>query len=207
MIRVALSIVLLPTALLAGAARPSNQPATTAPDWRAVATRADLRRVRDWRDAFVQGLAEAKAGGSTAALVSEGVLLDPDAALDAPAISAGRYRCRTLKLGAGGNAGLAYVAYPAFDCQVASRGALSTLTKTGGSQRPTGQLYPGGARRQIFLGTLVLGDENRALAYGRDPQRDMAGALERIGPQRWRLLFPYPRFESTLDVIELVPAR
>ena len=61
-------------------------------------------------------------------------------------------------------------------------------------------------RRQVFFGTLVLGDEIRALGYGRDATRDMAGAMERIGPQRWRLVLPYPRFESTLDVIELTPA-
>jgi hypothetical protein len=34
----------------------------------------------------------------------------------------------------------------------------------------------------------------------------MAGLVERIGARRWRLVLPYPRFESTLDVIEIVPA-
>ena len=29
---------------------------------------------------------------------------------------------------------------------------------------------------------------------------------ERVGDNRWRLIMPYPRFESTLDVLELVPA-
>ena len=33
----------------------------------------------------------------------------------------------------------------------------------------------------------------------------MAGLVERIGDNRWRLVFPYPHFESTLDVLELVP--
>jgi hypothetical protein len=33
----------------------------------------------------------------------------------------------------------------------------------------------------------------------------MAGALERIGPYRWRLILPKPHFESMMDVIELVP--
>jgi hypothetical protein len=51
----------------------------------------------------------------------------------------------------------------------------------------------------------VLGDENRALQYGQDEQRDVAGYLERIGPARWRLVMPKPHFESQLDVIELVP--
>ena len=63
-----------------------------------------------------------------------------------------------------------------------------------------------GQQRMVFLGTLQLGDEQRALQYGRDRERDMAGVVERIGDNRWRLVLPYPAFESTLDVIELVPA-
>ena len=60
--------------------------------------------------------------------------------------------------------------------------------------------------RQVFLGTLVLGDEQRAMQYGRDPDRDVAGFVEKIGPNRWRLVMPYPAFESLTDVLELVPA-
>jgi hypothetical protein len=56
------------------------------------------------------------------------------------------------------------------------------------------------------LGTLTLGDEPRAMPYGVDAQRDLAGFVERIGPARWRLVLPYPPFESQLDVIELVPS-
>jgi len=51
----------------------------------------------------------------------------------------------------------------------------------------------------------VLGDESRALRYGRDRERNLIGLVERIGPQRWRIAFPRPAFESLLDVIELVP--
>jgi hypothetical protein len=61
--------------------------------------------------------------------------------------------------------------------------------------------------RQLFLGSLVLGDESRALQYGEDQSRNIAGFVERIGPQRWRLLMPRPHFESQMDVMELVPAR
>jgi hypothetical protein len=53
---------------------------------------------------------------------------------------------------------------------------------------------------------MELGDEKRPMRYGRDVNRDMAGLIERIGPQRWRVVLPYPRFESVLDVVELVPA-
>ena len=54
---------------------------------------------------------------------------------------------------------------------------------------------------------MVLGDETRAYQYGRDPERDLAGWVERIGERRWRVIFPYPHYESTLDVIELVPVQ
>jgi hypothetical protein len=53
---------------------------------------------------------------------------------------------------------------------------------------------------------LVLGDEARAMEYGRDPDRDVAGWVARIDDNRWRLILPYPRYESTIDVVELVPA-
>jgi hypothetical protein len=59
----------------------------------------------------------------------------------------------------------------------------------------------------VLLGTLVLGDERRALQYGQDATRDVAGYVERIGPARWRVIMPRPHFESQLDVMELVPAR
>jgi hypothetical protein len=82
---------------------------------------------------------------------------------------------------------------------------LQRLTKLGGSQRYVGLLFPGDAMRQTFLGTLVLGDETRALQYGQDETRDIAGYVERVGPARWRLVMPEPHFESRLDVMELVP--
>ena len=42
--------------------------------------------------------------------------------------------------------------------------------------------------------------------YGSDRMRDMAGLVERIGDNRWRLVLPAPAYESLVDVIELVPA-
>jgi hypothetical protein len=184
------------------------QAADTAPtdDWRPVATPADVTRLHAWRDAFVKGLAEVRAGGFDAELAKEGSLLEPDAAIDGAALPAGSYRCRTIKLGSQGDGGLAFVAYPAFDCRVTAEGAVFRFVRLNGSQRPTGVLYRPSVREQVFLGTLVLGDETRALSYGRDTDRNMAGAVQRIGPNRWRLVLPYPRFESTLDVMELVPA-
>jgi hypothetical protein len=53
----------------------------------------------------------------------------------------------------------------------------------------------------------MLPDESRAMQYGADENRDIAGYVERIGPGHWRLVMPAPHFASLLDVLELVPAR
>lgn len=175
-------------------------------EWRIAATGADRQRLRNWRSAFVEALAKARAGGHGAAIAAEGALLDPDAALGGAPIPNGDYRCRVIKLGAKQPGLLDYIAYPAFTCQIRQARQLQGFAKMSGSQRPVGVIFPGDAIRQIFLGTLVLGDEKRAMQYGRDPDRDLAAFVERIGPARWRMVLPRPAFESTLDVIELVPS-
>jgi len=82
---------------------------------------------------------------------------------------------------------------------------VKRFAKVDGSQRPVGIIYPDDDRRMIFLGAMMLGDESRPLPYGRDTERDMVGIVERVAPQRWRIAFPYPQWESTIDVFELVP--
>ncbi|MDB5678967.1 DUF4893 domain-containing protein [Sphingomonas bacterium] len=176
-------------------------------NWHNVASDADRDRLRNIRQAWTDALAKARGAGNTKAIAAQGVLFDPDVALDNAKPPAGDYHCRVFKLGAKGAGNSDFVAYPTFRCRVAIDGALPRLSKLAGSQRPTGQLFDDGRYRQIFLGTLELGDERSALEYGRDAGRDMAGTVERIGPRRWRLTLPYPHFESVLDVIELVPAR
>lgn len=187
-----------------GAAVPAAA-VSAAAGWRSIATEPDRERVRKWRTAWVAALAKARAGGHSAEIAAEGVLLEPDAALRQVAPPAGDYRCRVLKVGAKSEGLLDYVAYPAFDCRISAGAGGQDFVKVTGSQRPVGRLFPDGERRQIFLGTLQLGDEQGVLRYGHDRQRDMVGLLERIGERRWRLAFPYPAFESTLDVLELVP--
>lgn len=198
-------LVLAALAVQAYAATPKPVATAAPPNWRSVATLDDRTRLHGWRDAFVKGLDQAKASGHAADIAREGVLLAPDAALPDPAIPVGAYRCRTVKLGNQNGGEPNYAAYGTFDCRVADFGGLRTLTKLTGSQRPFGRLFAPEDRRQVFLGTIALGDETRSIIYGRDRDRNMIGALERIGPRRWRLVLPYPRFESTLDVIELVP--
>jgi hypothetical protein len=176
-------------------------------DWRRVATPADRVRIREWRTAFSEAIGQARASGHAADVAAEGALLDPDAGRGGPPPPAGDYRCRVVKLGSKGPGGLGYVAYPSFACRIEQEGRLASFRKLTGSQRPVGVILDGGtAGKPIFLGTLMLGDEKTVLDYGRDPDRDLAGAFEQLAARRWRLLLPYPRFESVMDVIELVPA-
>jgi hypothetical protein len=201
----------LATALLvlSGCAQFNSAPGVIArpgPDWRSVATPSDRERLRDWRAAFVDALRSARAGGHATELAREGVLLEPDAALGGAPIPNGNYRCRVIKIGAKTAGMLNYIAYPAFNCRITQVGAVQDFAKLTGSQRQVGSLFPGDALRQVFLGTIILGDETRALQYGRDTERDVAGYVERIGPHRWRLIMPRPHFESQMDVMELVPS-
>lgn len=195
-------LILLAALTLSACAHTSLAPAT---DWRTVATANDRERLRDWRKAFVMALEQARAAGHAADIAREGPLLDPDAALGPVPIPNGRYKCRVIKVGAKREGMLDFITYPAFDCRIAQAGQLQDFRKLTGSQRHIGQFYPADPLRQAFLGTLVLGDEIRAMQYGRDQDRDLAGWVERIGDNRWRLILPYPHFESNLDVIELVP--
>lgn len=175
-------------------------------DWRAAATGSDRERLRGWRGAFSKALERARAAGHGADIAREGALLDPDAALGQVPIPNGDYKCRVIKLGAKSAGLLDYIAYPAFDCRIRQNGALQSFAKINGSQRQVGLIFAGDALRQVFLGTLVLGDEQRAMQYGRDPDREVAGYVEKIGAARWRLVMPSPAFESLTDVLELVPA-
>lgn len=178
---------------------------SNARDWQAVATPEDRVRLRDWRSSFVEGLGDARRSGAGPKIAAEGALLAPDAALPGPAIPNGTYSCRITKLGARGSGALDYIAYPPFLCRVRPERGLQGFAKLNGSQRQVGLIFPADALRSVFLGTLMLGDENRALQYGGDPDRDVAGYVERIGPRRWRMILPRPAFESKIDIIELSP--
>ncbi|WP_299322676.1 DUF4893 domain-containing protein [Parasphingopyxis sp.] len=173
--------------------------------WRSIATDDDRQRISNVRRSFREGVADAAAGGHAHEVAQEGILLQPDAGRADPRPPAGYYRCRFVKLGSQGSVPLSFVAYPWFRCRIDDQGETLRFVKLTGSQRPSGTFYPDNRLRMIFLGVLVLGDETRAHVYGRDTTRDMAGILERIGDARWRIVLPYPRFESLVDVIELVP--
>ncbi len=185
----------------------TREAAVTAENWRSVATVADRERIRGWWDAWTAALASAQSAGFSSAIAAQGQLLEPQAALPNAHIPPGDYDCRVIKLGARAANMPAFTVYPEFRCRVEAEQDIFSFAKLTGSQRPVGLIFADNDRRKIFLGTLMLGDESRALDYGTDPQRDMAGIVERIGPNQWRIVFPRPAFESIVDVIELVPVR
>lgn len=180
--------------------------AKPAADWKRVVTAEDLSRLRNWRTAFLKGLGQAAASGQGAKIAREGSLLVPDAGLENVALASGRYHCRVIKLGSTVSGVAPYTPYPPFDCLINDEGEVLSFAKIGGSQRPVGLIFNDGTDRKIFLGTMMLGDERRPLQYGLDATRDMAGRVQRIGEKRWRIILPYPRFESVMDVVEMTPA-
>ena len=58
----------------------------------------------------------------------------------------------------------------------------------------------------VMLGSMALTVVPPANSYGLRPERDLVAVLERIGERRWRLVIPWPQYESNLDLIELLPA-
>lgn len=176
-------------------------------DWRGVVTAADRDRYNRIEAAWDLALQQARRQRGSGDLASTGDLIEPGAARPGVAPPPGDYRCRTVKLGSqGGEDGLGYVVYGWFDCRIEQTPNGLKFVKTTGSQRPAGLLFPENDRRMVLLGSMALADEPPANSYGQRPDRDLIAVLERIGEARWRLVIPWPQYESNLDLIELVPA-
>lgn len=176
-------------------------------DWRAVASTEDASRLGRLDQAWRLGRAEAEDKGFADEVEALGVLVDPNAARTGQLQPGpGAYRCRTIKLGSNSPGGLGYVEYPFFRCSIElTPGGDLILTKTTGSQRTRGLLYPDTDRRLVFIGAQAWGsDETGYPRYGQMPERDQIGVFERIGAQRWRLVLPWPKQESKLEILELV---
>ena len=176
------------------------------PAWQKVASAEDVAKLERAAAAWTQALEEARRGGFSRQLRAEGDLLNPAAALPRAAPTPGSYSCRVIRLGAASPRGRTFVAHKPFFCHVGVNGDQLSITKQTGSQRPGGYLWEtDDTRRLIFLGSVALGTEDAPLAYGEDPARSMAGIFERYGDFRYRLVVPWPRQESKLDVFELIP--
>jgi len=176
--------------------------------WKTVASADDQDRVARLDEAWKKALREANHEFG-AQIAPFGMLSVPDAALAAPPLQPppGKYRCRTVKIGSMDGEGLKYVAYPWFTCMVElTPGGDLILTKTTGSQRTRGLLYPDSdnPKRLIYVGAQAWGDTETIFpAYGEKPERDQVGVVERIGTGRWRMVVPWPRQESKLDILEI----
>ena len=175
-------------------------------DWRRVVSAEDASRLGRLDQAWRLARAESEDKGFAAEVEALGPLVDPNAGLAGNLQPApGDYRCRTIKLGSNGPDGLAYLEYPRFRCRVElTPGGDLVLTKTTGSQRTRGLLYPDTERRLVFVGAQAWGmDETGFPDYGDQSIRDQVGVFERIGSDRWRLVVPWPRVESKLEILEL----
>jgi len=175
-------------------------------NWREIVSADDASRLGRLDQAWRLARAEAEDKGFAAEVEALGPLVDPNAGLaDRLQPAPGDYRCRTIKLGSNGPGGLGYLEYPWFRCTVElTPGGDLVLTKTTGSQRTRGLLYPDTERRLVFVGAQAWGmDETGWPTYGQMPERDQVGVFERIGPERWRLVIPWPRVDAKLEILEL----
>ncbi|WP_448659773.1 DUF4893 domain-containing protein [Sphingomonas sp. CJ99] len=172
--------------------------------WRAIATPDDRTRLRKWRATWMEVLDSVRPAAASA-LAAEGALFDPDLAVEMPLPPSGQYRCRWFKLGTQGRATDPFSQLPAQQCTLWRDGDHGGIRFEDGAQRPIAMLLPENSARAMVLGSLMLADETVPHAYGRDPLRDLAGYIERIGEARWRIVLPRPRFESQLDIIEIAP--
>ena len=182
------------------------EPPRKSDTWLRVANAADVDRLRRLDTAWAAALSEARRAGFGDAVIREGALLKPGAALQRPAPTPGSYNCRLVRLGRYTNRTKAFESFKPFFCYVEVEGELLTIVKQTGSERPAGRLWEDDLpTRMVFLGSVALGNEEQPLAYGDNKARDMAGVLERVAPFRWRLVVPWPRAQSKLDVFELTP--
>ena len=182
------------------------EPPSKSSIWKGIASAADQDRIDRLGLAWQEGLMDAKAKYGRE-IADEGELLKPRSGLPFPAPTPGSYNCRTDALGSTDRKTPAFQKFKPFFCyvQVDDQNHLTIIKQTG-SQRPAGSLWEDDdPNRMIFLGSLSLGDEKEPLAYGQDPDRDMAGVFERIAPFRWRLVIPWPRNGAKIEVFELTP--
>jgi hypothetical protein len=182
------------------------EPPSVSETWKRIATGPDQRRISRLGLAWHQSLAEARPRHARE-IDEEVPLLTPRAALPQPAPTPGSYNCRMIRIGKTGPRAPVFEKFKPFFCyvQIDDEGLLA-ITKQTGSQRPAGRLWEDDDQmRMIFLGSLALGDEQEPLAYGDNPNRDMAGVFERIAPFRWRLVIPWPQNGAKIEVFELAP--
>lgn len=174
--------------------------------WRAIVSDSDKGRLTAlpdiWRQAL--GASQPRFGRQ---IRRDGELLDPGAARNHPAPPPGSYHCRLVKLGAAGGREPAYKSFPEFFCYIRGDRADSLFfTKQTGSELPGGYLHlDEDLKRLVLTGAKQHAAGDAPLVYGMEPDRDLVGVFERIGPFRWRLVLPWRDGKEGLDIYELTP--
>jgi hypothetical protein len=194
--------VLTPKGLLYVAALVTLSSAAQA-GWQEDATPFDVNRISKLDESRAKGLSEAQAGSDMGTIHA---VLDPAPEAIGQSALAGKWRCRTIKLG-----GLTPdVVYGWFNCRISHRDGGLFFEKITGSQRIAGVLYPREEGGYVLLGALSVGNEpphrysgNHESAGAEATPDDAVGVLSAIGSNHARIEFPYPVQESTFDVIEL----
>jgi Domain of unknown function (DUF4893) len=179
--------------------------AAVAADWKTIITAEDRDRLDRLAESISKG--DATAAASNPAPADTNVLraiLDPPDGPVAVDRLAGNWRCRTVKVGH------ILVVYSWFKCRIAATAEGLRLEKISGSQRLSGTLYSDGPTRLILLGAGTVNDDPpvpySALAgegAAADPDADMVGVVTQPAPDRLRIVFPFPHYESIYDVMEL----
>lgn len=188
---------------------PPDTSAPKASPWTDVASQEEADTLKSMKLNWAVALDQGRAQGFVRAIANEGALLDPEAALPRSALPPGRYQCRVIRIGAAPGTqprrGQGYAAYKQQYCYVDVEGPLTTFVKETGSERQAGRIWPDNDLAMVFLGAVALGKETAPPGFGTQPDRDLIGVVERIGPLRWRIAMPRPRSQALLDVIELIP--
>ena len=192
---------LLPVILALGLTTPA-----LAQSWQDEISSFDRGRLADFSTSKAKGLAEAEKGSSPGDLAVIHSVLDAQGAGVSEHAITGTWRCRTIKLG-----GMTpSVVYSWFRCRIHNTRNGLYFEKVSGTQRISGYLdrYDNGGF--LLLGSMTVGKE-RPKSYSGGNQGagaptthgDSVGVLSRIGPNRLRIEFPNPFYESTFDVMEL----
>tara|TARA_R110000772_G_scaffold18400_48_gene52121 strand:+ start:3638 stop:4237 length:600 start_codon:yes stop_codon:yes gene_type:complete len=176
-------------------------------NWPEQATAADAGRLDRWEEALEIGRAGVEGAGEGAALAARSPLFETGAALSNSDIPQGLYHCSITKLDGDPDGGLPYIAYSPFKCRVVDQNGRKHFTKLTGSQRTIGWIDKTGQDQSVYLGTLIYHYEDALVPYGQSVKRDQAAVVQRIGINRWRMIFPFPAYESKVDVMELTPVK
>ncbi|MBN8830227.1 MAG: DUF4893 domain-containing protein [Sphingomonadales bacterium] len=172
--------------------------------WRAIVSPEDGDRIDHLPDLWASALAAAQRHARQ--IAREDGLLAPQAARNHPALPPGSYHCRLVRIGAAQGREPAFRAFPDFFCHIrGDRSDSLFFTKQTGTELPGGWLHADGDRRFVLTGAKQYRVGGEPLVYGSEPDRDVVGVAERIGPFRWRLVLPWRGAQAGLDVYELTP--